>query len=234
MNIKVEARGVTVATTSRTQPTEWRKKGTLPSPVLNPNPLYSSRPYLHISEVKVDNVMTRALLDTGTTTNVMTPAYAKTLGLEPQPIMNLMNKKVTFNGVGNSCAVPKRYVKFNLQVLGVSCFNQDHVTLLVEDESKFAKMIPLILGTRTLDCMVENLLEFEEDELSTTWKRAKVVHSLARKFQELGCQAFNDEEELELINHACLSNKGITDLLSHEEIVRTAKMEIFPLAPTQL
>ena len=133
-----------------------------------------------------------------------------------------------FNGVGNSCAVPKGYVEFNLQVLGVSHFNQDHVALLVKDESKFAKKIPLIHGTRTLDCVVENLLESEEDELSTTWKRAKVVHSLARKFQELGCHVLNDGGELELERHdACLSNKDILDLLSHKEIIQP-RWNIFP------
>ena len=73
-----------------------------------------------------------------------------------------------FNGVVNSCAVPKGYIKFNLQVPRVSHFNQDHVALLVKDESNFAKKIPIILGTRTLDCVVENLLESEEDKLSTT------------------------------------------------------------------
>ena len=76
--------------------------------------------------------------------------------------------------------------------------------------------------------MVENLLESEEDELSTTWKRVKVVHSLARRFQELGHHALTDEDELELENHKCLSNKIIPDLLSHEEIVHMAKMEYLP------
>ena len=89
----------------------------------------------------------------------------KKLGLEPQPITNLMKRKVTFNGVRNSCAVPKGYVEFNLQVPGVSCFNQDHVILLVKDKLKLTKKIRLILGTRNLDCVVENLLESEEDEL---------------------------------------------------------------------
>ena len=181
-NVMVEARGVTVATTSGTRPREQWKKGALLSAVLNPNPLYSIVGPVSIAEVKVNDVTTRALLDTGTTTNVMTLAYTRKLGLEPQPIMNLMNRKVTFNRVGNFCAVPKGCVEFNLQVPGANRFNQEHVALLVEDESKFAKMIPLVLGTRTLDCVVENLLESEEDELSTTWKRVKVVCSLARKF----------------------------------------------------
>ena len=56
----------------------------------------------------------------------------------------------------------------------------------------------------------------------------KVVHSLARRFQELGCHALTDEGESELKNHKCLSNKGIPDLLSHEEIMHRAKMEYLP------
>ena len=76
--------------------------------------------------------------------------------------------------------------------------------------------------------MVENLLESEEGKLSTTWKITKVVHCLARKFQELGCHTLNDDEELELKIHKCLSNKGVPDLLSHEEIICTAKMEYLP------
>ena len=149
-NVEVEAREATVATNSRTQPREWQKKGTLPSLVLNPSPLYSIVSPVSIAKVQVDDVTTTALLDTGATTNVMTLVYAKKLGLESHPITNLIKRKVMFNGVGNSCAVLKGYVKFNLQVLGVSHFNQDHVTLLVKDESKFTKKIPLILGTRTL------------------------------------------------------------------------------------
>ena len=76
---------MTVATTSRTQPRVQQKEGTLLSPVLNPNPLYSIVGPVSIAKVKVNNV-------TGTTTNVMTPVYATKLGLEPQPIMNLMKR----------------------------------------------------------------------------------------------------------------------------------------------
>ena len=54
---------------------------------------------------------------------------------------------------------PVQCIEFNLQVPGVSHFNQDHVALLPKDESKFAKKIPLILESRTLDCVVENLEE---------------------------------------------------------------------------
>ena len=79
--------------------------------------------------------------------------------------------------------------------------------------------------------MVENLLESEQGKLSTTWKRAKVAHSLARKFQELGWHALTDEGELELKNHKCLSNKGVPDLLSHEEIMHTAKWNTFLPTP---
>ena len=125
-NIEVGARGATAATTSRTQPREWWRKGALPSPMLNLNPLYSIVSPISIAKVEVNDVTTRALLDAGVTTNVMTPAYAKKLGLEPQPITNLMKRKVTFNRVGNSCTVPKGYIKFNLQVMEVSHFNQDH------------------------------------------------------------------------------------------------------------
>ena len=202
-NIEVGARGVTVSTTSRTQPREWWKKGALPSTVLNLNPLYSIVNPISVAEVEVNDVTTRALLDTGATTNVMTLAYAKKLELEPQPITNLMKRKVTFNGVRNSRAVLKGYIEFNLQVLGLSHFNQDHVTLLVKDKSKFTKKIPLIL-------------------------RTKVVCFLARRLQELGCHALTDEDELELKNHKCLSNKGVPNLLSHKEIVRMAKMEYLP------
>ena len=91
---------MTVATTPRSQPREWWKKGTLLSPVLNLNPLYSIVSPISVAEVEVNDVTTRALLDTGATTNVMTLAYAKKLGLEPQSITNLTKRKVTFNGVG--------------------------------------------------------------------------------------------------------------------------------------
>ena len=62
-NIEVGARGVTAATTSRTQPREWQKKDTLPFPVLNPNPLYSIVGPVLVAEVEVNDVTTRALLD---------------------------------------------------------------------------------------------------------------------------------------------------------------------------
>ena len=104
-NIEVGARGVTVTTTSRTQPSEWQKNGALSSTVLNVNSLYSIVSPIFVAEVEVDDVTTSALLDTGATTNVMTPAYARKLGLEPQPSMDLTRRKFTFNGEGNSCAV---------------------------------------------------------------------------------------------------------------------------------
>ena len=79
-SIKVGARGATVATTSRTWSREWWKKGTIPSPMLNSNPLYLFVGPISVAEVEVNDVTTRALLDTGTTTNVMTLVVVHRLG----------------------------------------------------------------------------------------------------------------------------------------------------------
>ena len=82
INIEVGARGVTVATTSR----EQQKKGTLLSPVLNANALYSIVSPISVAKVEVNDVTTRALLDAGATTNIMTPAYARKLDLNLDPL----------------------------------------------------------------------------------------------------------------------------------------------------
>ena len=43
------------------------------------------------------------------------------------------------------------YVKYNLQILGISSYNSDQVTLVAEDNTTFSREVPLTTGTKTED-----------------------------------------------------------------------------------
>ena len=51
------------------------------------------------------------------------------------------------------------YVKYNLQILGISSYNSDQVALAAEDHIPFSREVPLTIGTKTEDTILEALKE---------------------------------------------------------------------------
>ena len=72
------------------------------------------------------------------------------------------------------------YIEYNLQVLGISLYISDRVALVAEDNTPFSKEVPLTIGTKTEDTILEALKEGEIEMLDSIWKRVKNNKSLSK------------------------------------------------------
>ena len=62
---------------------------------------------------------------------------------------------------------------------GVQGYDEDQIALVILDESKFAEWIPIILGTPTINCVVNVMKKREIDALAMPWVNARVAHLLS-------------------------------------------------------
>ena len=137
----------------------------------------------NISRVTVERERIWALLDTGCQVNTLTPRFVETHNLEVRPITDLIEgdgPKVI--GVGGTAVHPLGYVIVNIRLEGAGNYNEDSIVLVIPDASVFAARTPMIIGTCTLNHIVEAMKESELDDLSLSWE-------LIRHSQELIGQA---------------------------------------------
>ena len=66
-----------------------------------------------------------------------------------------------------------------VQVDGVQGYNEDQIALVILDFSNFATRVPIILGTPTIDRVVNMMREAEMDALAMLWANARAAHLLA-------------------------------------------------------
>ena len=119
-----------------------------------------------------------ALLDNGMQINTIIPSYVKSHSLEVRLIMNLIGGRAACVSLENAYTQPLGYVAIQVQVDGVWGYNEDQIALVVPDLSNFMARIPIILGTPTISCTVNVMMEREIDTLATPWANARVAHLL--------------------------------------------------------
>ena len=78
------------------------------------------------------------------------------------------------------------YIEYNLQIPGISSYDSDRVALVAEDNTPFSKDVPLTIGMKTVDTILEALKEGEIEMLDSVWKRVKNNQSLSKLREEVG------------------------------------------------
>ena len=76
------------------------------------------------------------------------------------------------------------YHVIRVQVEGVKGYDKDQVALVIPDSNTFGSRIPVILGTPTINQIVNIIKEHEIDELSVSLNRSRIFHLLARHCAE--------------------------------------------------
>ena len=109
------------------------------------------------------------LLDMGANVNMITPESMVALGLQMGPLTDLHEGGITINQPFNYEGRPIGYVIMNVQIEGISGYNEDQVTLVACSSAEFAHHIPIILGTPTMNRAIKTLKESEIDKLATLW-----------------------------------------------------------------
>ena len=104
------------------------------------------------------------------------------------------------------------------------------MALVAEDNTPFSREVPLTIGTKTEDTILEALKEGEIKMLDSVWKRVKNNWSLSKLQEEVGireamvrvaCPAGQEPED-----HTPYSNQGMEDLLELNKVASAIKTEI--------
>ena len=64
-------------------------------------------------------------------------------------------------GMGGCWTGALSYVVFHVQIEGMKSYNEEQVTLVIVDDTKFGHRVPIILGTPTIHRVVRSMKESE-------------------------------------------------------------------------
>ena len=150
---------------SPTDPPAGKKHDAVPPQLLNANLLAQIIGTETIANIIIDGADACALLDSRATADLMTLAYAEARNFDIRLMTELSDHFINLRLAARFKTTLSGYVKYNLQIPGISSFDFNQVALVAEDNTPFSKEVPLIIGTKTEDTVLESLKEGETEML---------------------------------------------------------------------
>ena len=186
-----------------------------------------------IAGVIINDAEACALLDSGATADLMTLAYAEARNFDIRPMTELSDRFVNSRLAARFKTTLSGYVEYNLQIPEISSYDSDRVALVAEDDTPFSREVPLTIGTKTEDTILEALKEGEMEKLDSNWKWVKNNRSLSKLQEDVGIREAmvrvahtTGQEPPKFKDHTPYSNQGMEDLLKLNEVASTIKTEI--------
>ena len=130
-------------------------------------------------ELTMEGKNFNALVDSGSQVNTITPTLVQQYGFPILPLGDLVDYPLNLVGLDGKCASPLGFVILHVQVQGIAGYDKDVVFLVVSDESDFRWRVPLVVGTCTINRMINVTHESEIDSLAMLWSTTRVVQLLS-------------------------------------------------------
>ena len=146
-----------------------------------------------------------ALVDNGSTINVVTAEFVKACSLDIGPLSDLVNSNFSVNHLGRLFSQPLGYIIKRAQVKGVQGYNEDQVALAISDPTDFGCRVPVTLDKPTINPIINVIKESKMDELSVSLNGSRMSHLLASHQAELSVEsteAANQTMDLTDLNEA--------------------------------
>ena len=109
------------------------------------------------------------------------------------------------------------------------------MALVAEDNTPFSREVPLTIGTKTEDTILEALKEGVIKMLDSVWKKVKNNRSLLKLREEVGIReamvwvaCATGQKPPKFKDHTLYSNQGMEDLLKLNKVASAIKTEIIP------
>ena len=111
----------------------------------------------------------------------MSPEYAKACKMRLGLVHELATSpnKISIQGIGGNTAA-LGYVMINVQIGGIPSYNEEQVTLVIEDISSLDMRVPVILGTPTIHRLCHQMKESEIDSAPDEWQHALCTYEAAQ------------------------------------------------------
>ena len=137
----------------------------------------------------LDGVQTRVLVDNGARVNSVMPAYIRQHKLGVCPISELNHSLNPFQdciplvGLGGCQREPISFTMMRVQIEGMPHYDEQQVIFVLDDPSGFSTMIPVILGTPTINRVIQTMKESEMHSAPMEWQTARVAYEWTQGFQ---------------------------------------------------
>ena len=181
-------------------------------PYLNPDAFSRFIGPKNWGQALINDELTTCLLDNGAQLNFITPAYAVERGMDIMSLDRLAQEiggqLPLIAGMGGNLVEPTGFVLMNVKVPCVQGYDEDQVTLVMDDPGMTE--CPIILGTSTLYRVMEVIKESEISKLAVPWSSSRISWLMRDVMARLGQVAIDD-----------LANKPIAPL-DVDEVVRVA------------
>ena len=124
----------------------------------------------------INDELTTCLLDNGAQLNFITPAYAVERGMDIMFLdwlaQEIGGQLPHIRGMGGTTVEPIGFVLMNVKVPCVQGYDEDKVTLVMDDPDM--SECPVILGTSTLYRVMEVMKESEISKLAVPWCSSRI------------------------------------------------------------
>ena len=164
------------------------------APYLNPDAFRRFIGPKNLGKALVDDELVTCLLDNGAQLNFITPAYAQEQGMD---IMSLDYLAEEIGGaiphissLGGISVEPFGFVMMNVKVPGVAGYDEDQITIVMDDPGMTEWLA--ILGTSTLYWVMEVIKESEISKLAVPWASLCVSWLMRDVLAKLGQVVVND------------------------------------------
>ena len=137
----------------------------------------------------LDSVQTQVLVDNGARVNSVMPAYVCQHGLGVCPIseldhsLNPFQDRILLVGLDGGQVEPAGFTLMRVQIEGMPHYNEQQVVFVLDDPSGFFARIPVILGTPTINRVIQTMKESEIHEAPAEWQAARVAFEWVQGFQ---------------------------------------------------
>ena len=166
----------------------------------------------------INDELTTCLLDNGAQLNFITPSYAVERGMDimslDQLTQEIGGQLPHIKGMGGNPVEPIGFVLMNVKVPCVWGYDEDQVTLVMDDPEM--SECPVTLSTPTLYRVMEVIKESEISELAVLWSSSRLSWLMQDVMARLGQVVIND-----------VANKPIAPL-DVDEVVRVASKCTIP------
>ena len=190
----------------------------------------------------LDGIHTWVLVDNGARINSVMPAYVRQHNLGVHPIteldhsLNPYGDHIPLVGLGGGQAELLGFTLMRVQIEGMSHYNEHQVIFILDDPSTFSTRIPVILGTPTINRVVQTMKETEMHSAPMEWQSARVAYEWAQGFQfhraslgeRLKFPTNTAEDPLDLAEKVLMTDKcmrpGFQSVVTHGHTQRTTMM----------
>ena len=136
----------------------------------NPNPWARILGRANETDVEIDGIISKALIDSGVMILVVSKDYCYEHGYKIQPLEHL----VPIESSGGASVPYLGYVEVRMHIPGINSFDRDVLMLVSSTTTQYQQRVPIQVGSHAIDQVTSCISEEELQSLSQSWNVAYI------------------------------------------------------------